>query len=104
MSFTRRAHCRKSRSCNRAPWPLLGIPGDATYANMAEANKALWHQTIVPLVRRVADELSFWLAPAFGGVTIEADLDGDVTSKWARVGGAGFPQRRGEAGAAGVGN
>jgi len=78
------------------PPMLLGIPGDATYANMAEANKALWRQTIVPLVRRVADELSFWLAPAFGGVTIEADFDGvealaeDVTSKWARVGGAAF--------------
>jgi HK97 family phage portal protein len=78
------------------PPMLLGIPGDATYANMAEANKALWRQTIVPLVRRVADELNFWLAPAFGGVAIEADFDGvealaeDVTSKWARVGGAGF--------------
>jgi HK97 family phage portal protein len=78
------------------PPMLLGIPGDNTYANMAEANRALWRQTIVPLVRRVADELSFWLAPAFGGVTVEPDFDGvealaeDVTSKWGRVGGAGF--------------
>jgi HK97 family phage portal protein len=78
------------------PPMLLGIPGDNTYANMAEANKALWRQTIVPLVRRVADELSFWLAPAFGGVTLEADFDQvealaeDQASKWARVGSAGF--------------
>ena len=63
---------------------------------MAEANRALWRQTIVPLVRRVADELSFWLAPGYGGVTIEPDFDGvealaeDVTSKWVRIGGAGF--------------
>lgn len=78
------------------PPMLLGIPGDATYANMAEANKALWRQTIVPLVRRVADDLSFWLAPAFGGAMLEPDFDNvealaeDQASKWARVGGAGF--------------
>ena len=78
------------------PPMLLGIPGDATYANMAEANKALWRQTIVPLVRRVADDLSFWLEPAFAGVTLEADFDGievlseDQASRWARIGGAGF--------------
>ncbi|HZY67393.1 MAG TPA: phage portal protein [Devosia sp.] len=78
------------------PPMLLGIPGDNTYANLAEANKALWRQTIVPLVRRVADELSFWLAPAFGEVTLEPDFDGvealaeDHTNKWARIGGAGF--------------
>jgi HK97 family phage portal protein len=78
------------------PPMLLGIPGDATYANMAEANKALWRQTIVPLVRRVADELSFWLAPAYGGVALEPDFDQvealaeDQASKWSRVGGATF--------------
>jgi HK97 family phage portal protein len=78
------------------PPMLLGIPGDNTYANMAEANKALWRQTIVPLVRRVADELSAWLAPAFGGVTLGPDFDQvealaeDQASKWARIGGAGF--------------
>ena len=79
------------------PPMLLGIPGDNTYSNLAEANKALWRQTIVPLVRRVADDLGFWLAPAFGGrVTLEPDLDGvealaeDQASKWSRIGGAGF--------------
>jgi len=78
------------------PPKLLGIPGDNTYANLAEANRALWRHTIVPLVRRVADDLSMWLDPAFGGVTIEADFDGvealaeDQASRWARIGGAGF--------------
>ena len=37
---------------------LLGIPGDNTYANYAEANRALWRQSVVPLVRRVCDALS----------------------------------------------
>ncbi len=28
---------------------LLGLPGDATHANYAEANRALWRQTVLPL-------------------------------------------------------
>ncbi len=78
------------------PPMLLGIPGDNTYANMAEANRALWRQTLIPLVVRVADDLSNWLAPAFGGAVITPDFDGvealseDRTALWARVGGADF--------------
>jgi HK97 family phage portal protein len=92
------------------PPMLLGIPGDNTYSNLAEANRALWRQTIVPLVKRVTDDLSFWLAPAFGGgVTIEPDLDGvealaeDRASLWARVGGAGFLTDEEKRGILGVG-
>jgi HK97 family phage portal protein len=78
------------------PPMLLGIPGDNTYANYAEANRAFWRGTVVPLVRRVADDLSFWLAPGFGGVTLAPDVDGvealaeDRAALWARVGAAGF--------------
>jgi HK97 family phage portal protein len=79
------------------PPMLLGIPGDNTYANLVEANRAFWRQTIIPLVRRVTDDLSFWLAPAFGGrVTLEAEFDAiealaeDQASRWARIGGATF--------------
>ena len=28
---------------------LLGLPGDNTYANYREANRALWRQAILPL-------------------------------------------------------
>jgi HK97 family phage portal protein len=78
------------------PPMLLGIPGDNTYANYAEANRAFWRQTVVPLVRRVADDLSFWLAPGFGGMTLVPDLDNvealaeDRAALWARVGAAEF--------------
>jgi HK97 family phage portal protein len=78
------------------PPMLLGIPGDNTYANLAEANRALWRQTLIPLVVRVADDLSNWLAPAFGGAVITPDFDGvealaeDRAALWARVGGAEF--------------
>jgi HK97 family phage portal protein len=79
------------------PPMLLGIPGDNTYANLAEANRAFWRHTIVPLVRRVTDDLSFWLAPAFGGrVIVEGDFDQiealaeDRAALWARVNAASF--------------
>jgi HK97 family phage portal protein len=78
------------------PPMLLGIPGDNTYANLAEANRALWRQTLIPLVVRVADDLSNWLSPAFGGAVIAPDFDGvealaeDRAALWARVGNAEF--------------
>ena len=98
MDFIEAKHvaAREIALCFGVPPMLLGIPGDNTYANLAEANKALWRQTIVPLVRRVTDDLSMWLSPAFGGVTLEADFDEvealaeDQASKWARVGSAAF--------------
>lgn len=78
------------------PPMLLGIPGDNTYANYAEANRALWRQTVVPLVKRVAEEISTWLGPAFGGLALRPDLDEvealaeDRAALWARVGDASF--------------
>ena len=33
---------------------LLGLPGDNTHANYAEANRAFYRQTVIPLVRRTA--------------------------------------------------
>jgi len=78
------------------PPMLLGIPGDNTYANMAEANRALWRQTLVPLVVRVSQELSVWLGPAFEGAKVVPDFDAvealaeDRAALWERVGNAGF--------------
>ncbi|MFG1305312.1 phage portal protein [Xanthobacter autotrophicus] len=76
---------------------LLGIPGDNTYANYAEANRALWRQSVVPLVRRVCDALSLWLGPAYGGgLSLVPDLDqaealaAERTELWARIGAADF--------------
>ena len=51
------------------PPMLLGIPGDNTYANYAEANRSFWRQTVLPLVKRTGKAFSAWLGPAF------ADLD-----------------------------
>ena len=79
------------------PPMLLGIPGDNTYANYQEANRAFYRMTVLPLVARTAKELSAWLAPAFGeGLRLWYDADlveglsGERDSLWARVGAASF--------------
>ncbi|WP_053239554.1 phage portal protein [Pleomorphomonas koreensis] len=79
------------------PPMLLGIPGDATYANYQEANRALWRQTILPLARRIADAVGGWLLPAWGdGLAVDLDLDqipallSERDGLWERVGKASF--------------
>jgi HK97 family phage portal protein len=63
------------------PPMLLGIPGDNTYSNYAEANRSFWRQTVLPLVNRTAKALSSWLAPGFGAgsgasqLALRPDLD-----------------------------
>jgi HK97 family phage portal protein len=58
------------------PPMLLGIPGDNTYANYAEANLSFWRQTVLPLVTRTAASLTRWLAPRFGdGLRVGFDAD-----------------------------
>lgn len=58
------------------PPMLLGIPGDNTFANFAEANRSFWRQTIVPLASRLGDSLALFLAPyADGELGITPDLD-----------------------------
>ena len=58
------------------PPMLLGLPGDNTYANYQEANRAFYRQTILPLVRKTADALAGWLNQAQGvQIRLEPDLD-----------------------------
>ncbi|NBB53396.1 phage portal protein [Rhizobium sp. CRIBSB] len=79
------------------PPMLLGIPGDNTYANYQEANRAFYRLTVLPLVTRTGASLSVFL----GELTDEAlrlvpDLDtvaglsAERDALWARVGAAGF--------------
>ena len=62
------------------PPMLLGLPGDATYANYAEANRAFHTQTVLPMVRKTTSALTHWLAPRFGeGVAMEIVEDSTTT-------------------------
>ncbi|KIQ01936.1 portal protein [Agrobacterium tumefaciens] len=79
------------------PPMLLGIPGDNTYANYQEANRAFYRLTVLPLINRTAAGLSGWLAPLFeGAVRLEPDLDRiaglsiERDALWTRVGAAAF--------------
>src|SRR3546814_10664663 len=40
------------------PPMLLGLPGDATYANYREANRALWRLTVLPLCAKILGAIS----------------------------------------------
>lgn len=48
------------------PPQLLGIPGDNTYSNYQEANRAFWRQTVLPLLRRTAQSFESWLQKLYG--------------------------------------
>nr|WP_325251740.1 phage portal protein [Amylibacter sp.] len=79
------------------PPMLLGLPGDATYANYAEANRAFYRLTVLPLVQKVAAALSAWLPEHYSeDLRLSADLDGipalaiEREAQWRRVAEAGF--------------
>lgn len=79
------------------PPMLLGIPGDNTYANYQEANRAFWRQTVLPLAARTAEALSAWLgSDPDRPVRLVLDTDAvealapDRDRIWARVAAAEF--------------
>jgi len=56
------------------PPQLIGIPGDNTYANYAEARLAFWEDTVIPLIDMIADDWNAWLADA-EGINLRPNLD-----------------------------
>jgi HK97 family phage portal protein len=78
------------------PPMLLGVPGDATYANYAEANRAFWKLTVLPLAQRITAGLSGWMQQAWPGVSLSVDedqisaLSAERDALWARVSAADF--------------
>jgi hypothetical protein len=61
------------------PPQLLGINGDNTYSNMQEARLALWEETLIPLLDKIADGLTNWLSYWFDDEII-IDFDRDAIS------------------------
>src|SRR5690606_29165737 len=93
------------------PPMMLGIPGDNTYSNYQEANRALYRLTVLPLATRVAGELSAWLAPLFAeNLRLSIDVDqieglaAEREALWARIGAADFLTDDEKRGAVGYGS
>ena len=79
------------------PPMLLGIPGDNTYANYQEANRAFHRLTVLPMLGKVAGEFSRFLSARFGDeIRIWYDPDGieglsvEREALWRRLGAADF--------------
>lgn len=79
------------------PPMLLGIQGDATYANYQEANRAFYRLTVLPQATRVTAALAQWLGSFTGDdVVLSPDMDqvsalsSERDAQWARVAGADF--------------
>lgn len=79
------------------PPMLLGLPGDNSYANYQEANRAFYRLTVLPLVNKVAAALSNWL-PSHTDPRLKflADLEGvpalaqEREMQWRRISEASF--------------
>jgi HK97 family phage portal protein len=94
---TKEAAAREIAVAFGVPPMLMGIPGDATYANYQEANRAFYRLTVLPLATKVLADLSYWMS-SFAGHAAELRIDLDQIAalaqerdqQWARVGAADF--------------
>ena len=94
---TKEAAAREIAIAFGVPPMLMGIPGDATYANYQEANRAFYRLTVLPLVAKVTAAVAHWLSLFSGDeVELRPDLDqvpalaAERDQLWARVGAAAF--------------
>ena len=81
------------------PPMILGLPGDNTYSNYQEANRAFYRLTILPLVSHIASSFSYWLGGCgFNEDNLEVKVDLDRVSAlsteresdWRRISDADF--------------
>lgn len=78
------------------PPMLLGLPGDNSYANYAEANVALWRLTLLPLTARILTAIAEHLHDWWPGLELRIDRDAipalsvDRERLWAQVAAANF--------------
>ncbi len=94
---TKEAAAREISVAFGVPPMLLGIPGDATYANYQEAHRAFYRLTVLPLATKVTAAISEWLSVIAGEqVALQPDLDqvpalaGEREAQWRRIADADF--------------
>ncbi|MEM9791865.1 MAG: phage portal protein [Pseudomonadota bacterium] len=94
---TKDAAAREIALAFGVPPMLLGLPGDNTYANYQEANRAFYRLTVLPLVGKTLAAINGWLPMRYApGLNLRVDLD-NVTAlsaereaQWRRVTQADF--------------
>ncbi|PTD16962.1 phage portal protein [Sphingomonas fennica] len=78
------------------PPMMLGQPGDNTYANYAEANRAFWRLTVLPMAARILDGIGEALGHWWPGIALGVDMDrivelhGDREPLWRMAAAADF--------------
>ena len=94
---TKEAAAREIALAFGVPPMILGIPGDATYANYAEENRAFYRLTVLPVATRVTAAVSHWLGEFAGeAVELKPDLDqvpalsSERDQQWSRITTADF--------------
>ncbi|MGA9582936.1 MAG: phage portal protein [Allosphingosinicella sp.] len=81
------------------PPMLLGLPGDSTYANYREANRALWRLTVLPLTDKLLGAIAAALGAWWPGLKLRPDVDQltalaeDRERLWAQATAADFLSR-----------
>ena len=94
---TKEAAAREIATAFGVPPMLLGVTGDATYANYQEANRAFYRLTVLPLAGRVCQALGQWLSDHLGeAIELHPDLDqvpalgAEREALWSRISAASF--------------
>ncbi|MDG1118137.1 MAG: phage portal protein [Flavimaricola sp.] len=94
---TKEAAAREIAVAFGVPPMILGFPGDATYANYQEANRAFYRLTVLPMATRVTSAIADWLGDFSGErLDLRPDLDqipalaAEREVQWRRIGEAGF--------------
>lgn len=94
---TKDAAAREIALAFGVPPMLMGFPGDNTYANYQEANRAFFRLTVLPLVQKVLEAVNAWLPERFEpGLRVHPDLDKipalatEREAMWRRVADADF--------------
>ncbi|WP_400766249.1 phage portal protein [Methylosinus sporium] len=96
FSETKASAAREIALAFGVPPLLIGLPGDNTFRNYEEANRAFWRQTIIPLVRRLQKAFHAWAQPGFAPFRFDYDADRidalaqERALEWSRIGGAAF--------------
>jgi len=98
---TKEAAAREIALAFGVPPMLMGIPGEATYANYQEAHRAFYRLTVLPLAARVTARVAEWMSGFVGeALELKPDLDqvpalaAERDAQWSRVSAADFLTKR----------